>query len=297
MSDAPISPRRGSLSAFGWSVTDDYNDWVGSQDIGHDLLDAGLLNAWRSTMDYEGLAPSDIPLGVHWCLAPMVLPNRDLGVDGHPKKGGFLPPIPLPRRMWAGGEVRFVGELKPGDAVERRSRVARVERKTGRAGDLWFVTVEHTWSNADGVAIDERQDIVYLAPSGTSRAAAQPQNAETETGDWHVEIACSNVSLFRFSAMTFNSHRIHYDLKYAVEQEGYAGLVVHGPLQAALLLNYARQVAGKGTPSTFAFRGVSPLILGAPFRLHAKPCESGLDLWAASSEGVKTMTARALWPQ
>ncbi|MEO3997971.1 MaoC family dehydratase N-terminal domain-containing protein [Mesorhizobium sp. CAU 1732] len=274
-------------------MTGDYNAWIGREDIAQDLVTPRLVQSWRATMDYEGLSICDLPLGMHWGLAPVITPNRELAADGHPHKGGFLPPIPLPRRMWAGGEVRFLGELREGEAVERRSHIAAIEHKSGRSGELWFVTVAHTWSNAGGIVIDERQDIVYR--DAAVGPAPGPARTVSERGDHCLEIECSSASLFRFSALTFNSHRIHYDRTYAVEEEGYGGIVVHGPLQAVVLMNFARQVGGKGMPSVFSFRGVSPLLLGDPMTAHARHTASGLDLWMASADGVKTMTATAEW--
>lgn len=279
-----------------------FEKWLGVAQRADDVVTPRLITMWRSSLDYDGLDTSPLPLGLHWGLATPLPANSELSEDGHPRRGDFLPPIPLPRRMWAGGQLQILDGFRGGDKVIRKSVVQSVEQKSGRSGDLWFVAVSHEWSTPRGQAILERQDIVYREASGESaptqsRQEGLPpkQGLPTPRRGPSLEVVCSELKLFRFSGLTFNAHRIHYDLPYATDEEGYPGLVVHGPLQATLLLNFARQICGGRSPSAFGFRGVSPLILGAPFRLNANETASGYDLWVSDAGGNKTMTAKAEW--
>lgn len=270
-----------------------FEKWLGVAQRAEDAVTPRLLESWRAVLDYEGLLLPEAPLGMHWGLATPIPTNSELSVDGHPHRGGFLPPIPLPRRMWAGGQIQILDEFREGDSVTRKSVVQSVEQKSGRSGELWFVAVSHAWSTSRGPAILERQDIVYREASGPAKSPRSGDPAPRER--LGLELTCSETGLFRFSALTFNTHRIHYDFPYATQQEGYPGLVVHGPLQAALLLNFARQVRDGVAPATFRFRGVAPLVLGAPFRLNVDTNSSGLDMWITDDSGEKTMTAKAEW--
>jgi 3-methylfumaryl-CoA hydratase len=218
---------------------------------------------------------------------------RGIGPDGHPARGGFLPAVPLPRRMWAGGRLDLRGPLKVGDRVTRDSRVADIVLKEGRTGPLCFVTVLHRISTDRGTAIEERQDIVYR---GADRAGAVPASAAggpARTARWTKTIKVDPVLLFRYSALTFNGHRIHYDRAYVTGEEGYPGLVVHGPLQATLLLTLAADQ--RGVPRSFEFRSGRPLFDGADFAINAEPVEDRLELWVSDHLGQTTMAATAKW--
>ena len=219
-----------------------------------------------------------------------------LGPDGHPTRGGFLPPVPLPRRMWAGGEMSFREPLRVGDEVTRKSRIANVEMKSGSTGTLCFVAVEHVISTPRGEAIRERHDIVYrdnptggqnTAPAKPAAAPAAAQHSETHFAD--------PVLLFRYSALTFNGHRIHYDRDYVTKVEGYPGLIVHGPLQAALLIELAAKLQGGKAPAKFVYRGLQPLFDGADFSVNAAETDRGLELWTANAQGAPTMKGTATW--
>lgn len=204
----------------------------------------------------------EAPLGLHWCLAPPIAPMAELGTDGHPASNRDLPPVPLPRRMWAGGRVETLGALRIGDRVTRESTIADVSRKRGRSGELWFVAVDHEYWTERGLAIRERHDIVYReAANASAGLAPAPGDAKVRehARSWTVETPPT--LLFRYSAITFNGHRIHYDLPYAAGVEGYGGLVVHGPLQATLLFNLAALEGGR-PPAAFTYRGVAPAIAG-----------------------------------
>ncbi len=264
--------------------------WTGRTAEAEDVLTPRLVAEYHATFD-PCLAPGpDAPPGLHWCLAPPIAPAAELGPDGHPAKGGFLPPVPLPRRMWAGGEVVSHAPLRPGDTVTRRSRIGEVTVKQGRSGALCFVAVHHDYHTARGLAVSERHDIVYRDASG-SPAAGQPVEPRPAELAWTV--AATPVLLFRYSAMTFNGHRIHYDLPYVTGEEGYAGLVVHGPIQATLLLNLAATLLG-GVPTRFRYRGLSPLIAGGAFRVAGNRGPGGtVECWTAAADGRVCMQAAA----
>lgn len=245
---------------------DRLNRWLGREEAASDVVTPGLVERFRATFGgWLRAGDDEVPPGLHWCLAPPAVPRGDLGPDGHPARGGFLPPVPLPSRMWAGGDLRLLRPLRIGDTVTRRSRIGAITPKEGRSGPLVFVAVHHVLSVGGAPVIEERHDIVYR-PARTPAAQSAPDDigAPVPEGGWVGDA----VTLFRYSAMTFNGHRIHYDRPYATEVEFYPGLVVHGPIQATLLLNAA--AARAGPAFRFAYRGVSPLIAGQPVTLHAQ---------------------------
>ncbi len=266
-----------------------------------DIVTARLAGEFRATLapHLAAVNDGDAPLAIHWCLAPPVAPLAALGADGHAAKGEFLPAVPLPRRMWAGGSVETLAPLRLGDRVRRGSTIDDVTVKEGRSGTLCFVAVRHEISTDRGLAIRERHDIVYRDVAQPAPALAESKGKEGEPGHakadlvWAVET--TPVLLFRYSALTFNGHRIHYDPPYATATEGYAGLVVHGPLQASLLLNLAATLGGS-VPRRFDYRGVAPLIVGQAVRVCGSRETSGaLTCWTATdAEGVK-MQATASW--
>ncbi len=271
-------------------MTEPLSAWIGRQERLHDVVDPWRMRALAATVaEAADVAPGAVvsPLWLWTCFLP-VGPMSAVGPDGHPKRGGFLPPVPLPRRMWAGSRCRFHDVARVGDAVERVSVIERIEEKTGKAGVMVFVTVRHETRAAGRLVVEEEQDLVYLAiPDRFEPPPAQAPPA----ADWTETIAVDPVLLFRFSALTFNGHRIHYDRTYATEVERYPGLVVHGPLQAVLLHDAAVRHAGGRTPATFDFRGVRPafdfdaLTLGGAAR-----ADGGMDLFAAAP-GALTMRA------
>jgi 3-methylfumaryl-CoA hydratase len=268
--------------------------WIGRTEIARDMaterLIAGLLTTFESAVNFPSSAAQP-PLTLHWCLAPPIAAMSDLGPDGHPARGGFLPPIPLPRRMWAGGELEILDRIVAGDAIERSSRIAAIELKKGRSGPLCFVGVDHAISTPRGIAVRERQNLVYRP------AEAQPAvtPSKTPAAEHSLKLRADPVLLFRYSALTFNGHRIHYDRPYAVGEEHYPGLVVHGPLQAALLVEFAAELAKGKPPRRFSFRGVRPLFDGADFFLKARRVEEDLTLWVENTDGEATMEAKASW--
>ncbi|MBU6357027.1 MaoC family dehydratase N-terminal domain-containing protein [Acidiphilium sp.] len=278
---------------------DHLKSWIGRTETARDVVAPRLVREFAATFDRDDPAPragDPAPLAIHWCLAPPTAITAALGPDGHPARGGFLPPVPLPRRMWAGGTLRFADRLRVGDEVERRSRIADVVVKEGRAGPLCFVAVDHEIVSPRGLALTERHDIVYRAAAGGGAPPAEPVplGPPPEDAEWHRDMQAGPVTLFRYSALTFNGHRIHYDRSYAREAESYPGLIVHGPLQATLLLDFAAEIGG-AAPRHFTFRGLSPLFDFMPFRLVARRTGTGLALRTETGTGTSTMEASADW--
>jgi 3-methylfumaryl-CoA hydratase len=270
--------------------------WIGRTEEKTDVVTAQLVKGLRATLFMEIGAPKPgdaAPFTAHWCLAQPVYPMSELGPDGHPTRGGFLPPVPLPRRMWAGGELEFFEPLRVGDEMTRTSRISDVTMKTGSTGALCFVSVEHLITTPRGIAIRERQDIVYrdMSPSAApAKPAAAPPSAQ------HRESHMADpVLLFRYSALTFNGHRIHYDRDYVTKVEGYPGLIFHGPMQAAFIVELAAKLHGGKAPKKFSYRGVQPLFEGGEFSVNANKTDNGMELWTANSAGQPTMKANASW--
>ena len=273
--------------------------WSGKTETLVDDITAAPVRGLSATLDRDDAAPvlgTPVPPLWHWMYFLPQHRQSEIGPDGHAKRGGFLPPVPLPRRMWAGGRLRWLQEnpLVVGDSVRRVSRIESVTHKSGRTGDLLFVLVKHEVHNAKGLALTEEHDIVYRAAAQSGDPAPPPVAAEKGAA-WQREITPDDVMLFRYSALTFNGHRIHYDRKYVTEVEGYPGLIVHGPLIATLLLDLLRKNLPQARVSHFEFRAVRPVFDIAPFRLHGKPAVDGktVQLWTEDHEGWLTMQATA----
>ncbi|MEM7497233.1 MAG: hypothetical protein AAF371_04480 [Pseudomonadota bacterium] len=283
------------------------NDWSDRQDRACDAMDPFAANALTATLalDRPSFAAGDaLPPFWHWMHFVEAAPRAALGRDGHPTPGWSLPATGLPRRMWAGGRLRFHAPLPLSAPAERVSRLGALVRKEGRSGPLAFVTMTRAISGAAGLAVSEEQDIVYREDPTPGAIPASPASRPApEPGRWSCRWQLDETVLFRYSALTFNGHRIHYDLAYAREVEGYEGLVVHGPLLATLLLELAREAAPERfTPSfegRFAFRAASPVIAHESFSTHAEPRPGGLALWVAAGEAKTTerlaMTAEIEW--
>lgn len=269
--------------------------WIGRERVAEDEISVRLAASLAAVLDEPvSFAAGDLaPTAIHWCLGPDIAPMSALGPDGHPARGEFLPPVPFPRRMWAGGELHFFDDLRVGDQVRRTSKIGDISVKEGRSGALCFVEVFHTYETGRGVALTERHDIVYrsLEVAGAPPKTAVPREP-SPPADRQETIVGDPVLLMRYSAVTFNGHRIHYDRAYCVEVEGYPGLIVHGPLQATLLLRLARRMNGGAYPSVFSFRGVSPLFDGPAFTVKGRE-GAPLSLWIENAEGRTTMTASA----
>jgi 3-methylfumaryl-CoA hydratase len=279
-----------------------WRGWVGRTEQRTDLVCAAPLNAWSATLDREDPeagAGSEMPPLAHWMLFAPAARQSLLGPDGHPARGGFMPPIPLPRRMWAGSRLQFREALRVGDVVTRTSRIASVDAKSGRSGALAFVTVQHEVACPRGVAISEEHDIVYRAAPQPDAPATPPQTAPVDAA-FSRDIVPDPVLLFRYSALTFNGHRIHYDRRYVTEVEGYPGLIVHGPLIATLLIDLLRRQQPDAVLRRFQFTAVRPLFDIHPLRVCGRhddgaDAERHTQLWACDHEGFLAMRASASW--
>jgi 3-methylfumaryl-CoA hydratase len=271
---------------------------IGRRETRHELIAAAPLTLLSATLDRDDPAPTEgdaLPPLAHWLYFLPSARMAEIGPDGHPARGCFLPPVPLPRRMWAASRVEFHQALRVGDSVKRVTEIRDVQLKEGKSGALVFVKLRHAITRGDGIAaITEEQDIVYRDDPRPGAPAPEPTPAPREA-TWTREVRPDPVLLFRYSALTFNSHRIHYDRPYATAVEGYPGLVVQGPLIATLLLDHLRRVQPSAQVRTFEFRAVRPLFEGTPCRLCAQPAPDGLalDLWAQDEQGALCMDARA----
>lgn len=271
----------------------DWAEWIGKSETRSDVITPGLVQRFCATIDRP--VTDEIPQGLHWCLCLPDASTAELGEDGHPAKGGFLPPIPLPRRMWASSKISFEAPLRMGDAITRVSTIASIEEKSGKSGDLVFVGVDHETSVSGRPAIRERQNIVYREPAAVT-ASPKPEAAKTaDLGgwDWQQAIIPSETLLFRYSALTFNSHRIHYDRPYAEQEEGYPGLVVQGPLMATLLLQLAASQLDGNRLSRFSFRGQAPAFANRALHLVGRRKGENIDLAVLGSDGKAVMAAEA----
>lgn len=275
---------------------DHLRQWIGREQTDHERLSPRLVRQFNATFDRtSGTDDGDeAPLLIHFCLAQPIAPTAALGPDGHPARGGFLPPVPLPRRMWAGGAFTFAGPIRIGETVIRLSIIRDVVLKQGRSGPLCFVTVDHHITSDGRPVLTERQDIVYRDDTSPGDASAARAPEAAPEGAHSRRIAPTAPLLFRYSALTFNGHLIHYDAPYVRDVEGYPGLIVHGPMQATLLCQYAADLRG-AAPRSFRFRSLSPLFDEADFTLNASPEGEGLRLWTARIGGPVAMEARAEW--
>ena len=287
----PISLAAGMQATF-----EDLRRWIGKTTVAEDQVTATQARALAATLDRDVNFNTGDPLPPpwHWLYFLTMEPLSDAGPDGHPKRGGFLPPVPLPRRMWAGSRMAFFRPLRIGDAIRRESHIADVKVKEGRSGTLVFVTVRHEITRGDEKLLTDEHDIVYRdlqKADGNAPTARSAPNDHT----WIREIHPTPVLLFRYSALTFNSHRIHYDFPYVTGIEGYPGLVVHGPLLATLLLDLLLRQRPGARVTRFEFRAVSPLFDTAPFAVCGRPDAAGDDvaLWAKSTDGRLAMDAIA----
>ena len=275
-------------------------DWVGRTEAREDVVAAGRVKGLAATLDLDQAPRTGEPLppGWHWMFfntASAAL-ARDIGADGHPKRGGFLPDVPLPRRMWAGGRLAYSERaIRVGEAIRRSSEIAKVDVKEGRSGTLVFVLVKHRIEGAGGGSIDEEHDIVYReAPAPGAPAPAPPPAPAGAV--WTQAIRPDPVLLFRYSALTFNGHRIHYDQPYVTQVEGYPGLIVHGPLISTLLLELLRHKTAGRRLDHYSFRAVSPLFDTAGFSVNGIPDADGRSakLWATGPQGQLAMEATAV---
>lgn len=288
--------QRGLTTTVSDPATDNpYREWVGREETRAERISEVRAQAMAATLDHVS-APTEgdpLPPGWQWLYFNPAARRSELGIDGHPARGGFLPPVELPRRMWAGSRIRYAHDLPVGAEALRRSRILNVTSKVGKRGALCFVTVEHTILAGGRPCIVEEQDIVYkeASPPGTALSKPRPHD---EPFTWCETVHPDTVLLFRFSALTFNGHRIHYDRDYACNEEGYPNLVVHGPLTATLLQQFALAHGGGRRLVSFDFRAVSPLFVDRPFTLEGRDDgERSLVVWARGPDGELAMSASA----
>lgn len=278
-------------------------NWTGRSETVEDLVTATPCAALAATLDWPAsagpqrpAAGTPLPYLWHWLYFLPLHPQSDIGPDGHAKRGGFLPPVPLPRRMWAGSDFEFHEPLRVGDALQRTSTIAGITEKSGRSGNLVFVKVRHELrrNGSADVALTEHHNIVYRAAPTPADVAPPPQAAPAEFA-WVRRMVADDVLLFRYSALTFNGHRIHYDRKYVTEVEGYPGLIVHGPLIATLLMDLLRRHMPDAAVRKFEFKAVRPTFDVNPFSIHGQPSADGksVRLWGRDHEGWLTMDATA----
>jgi 3-methylfumaryl-CoA hydratase len=277
---------------------DHLKTWIGRSETIEDTVTPVPVAALSATLDRDDPRPrpgDPLPPLWHWLYFLPLHRQSEIGPDGHAKRGGFLPPVPLPRRMWAGSRFAFHRPLRVGEAVRRTSTIADITHKEGRTGPLVFVLVRHeiAGEGGGGPALVEEHDIVYREAPAPGEAAPAPRPASTEAA-WRRDIVPDDVLLFRYSALTFNGHRIHYDRRYVTEVEGYPGLIVHGPLIATLLVDLLRRNV-EAPLTRFAFRAVRPLFDTASFAVCGAPSDGGdrASVWAQDAEGFLAMQAEA----
>jgi 3-methylfumaryl-CoA hydratase len=272
--------------------------WQGRAETDQHLIDTRTVARMAGTLGLDK-APElgDIlPMPWHWLFFTPVPHALETGEDGHPARGGFLPPVPLPRRMWAGSRVTCHQPLRVGELAIRNSRIESITAKSGRSGQLVFVTVEQQiYNETQELLIVESQDLVYREPASTVATASSPQESYQSpiTAQWSESVSPNPVLLFRYSALTFNGHRIHYDRDYAIREEGYPGLVVQGPLTASLLLDMMYRQLGAVTVKAFSFRGVRPLFDTDNFRLEGAIDQDTVNVWALTPDRQLAMSLEA----
>ncbi len=270
--------------------------WVGRTEERHDVVTEAPLAALAATLDRDDPLPragDPVPPLWHWLYFLPLARQSEIGPDGHAKRGGFLPPVALPRRMWAGGRLLFHEPLRVGDPMRRVSRIERIDAKEGQSGSLVFVTVSHQVQGPRGLALTEEHDIVYREAPAPG-AALPPSIAAPTNPRFEREIAPDPVLLFRYSALTFNGHRIHYDRRYVTEVEGYPGLIVHGPLIATLLCDLLRRERPAARVARFEFKALRPLFDIHRFTVCGRDDGAGrIALWARDHEGALAMQASA----
>lgn len=278
-----------------------FEAWIGRETRAKDRLDDTLATRWLATFDLPRPHPAIMPQGIHFALCTPEAPTAMLGEDGHPARDdsaeSFLPPFPMPRRMWASSKIAFHAPVAVGAVIERVSRIASISEKEGGSGRLAFVDVEHSTKSNGTLAVVETQTLVYREAAAPDAPLAPPPPGEGafDPAGWdaHRVLSPDPRLLFRYSALTFNTHRIHYDAPYAQEVERYRGLVVHGPLTASLLLQLAARELGENRLRTFAFRGLSPAIAGEALHLVMRQGEAGYELAAFAADGRQVTAAQA----
>jgi len=270
-------------------------DWLGRSETFDDTLRLQPASFMEATLDRDAVLRhgDQLPPLWHWLYFLEAKPASLLGRDGHPKKGGFLPPVELPRRMWAGGRFNFHAPLRLGEPVRKVSTISNIAHKEGRTGALCFVTVLHEIFSGDQLAFSEEQDIVYREDPAADAPKPEPKRAPDDA-EIVETVSPTQVMLYRYSALTFNGHRIHYDVDYARDVEGYEDLVFHGPLTATLLVDLATRTYGR-QPDQFSFKGLAPITSNHDFRIEGRREGKVMKLWARRHDGALAMQAEAVF--
>jgi 3-methylfumaryl-CoA hydratase len=265
-----------------------WRQWIGREQVVEDVMDPARAQALHATLERPGAPPAagePLPPLWHWIYFWQIVSVGALGRDGHLAMGRFLPPIDLPRRMWAGSRFTFHRSPTLGAPAERRSTVADIVRKEGRSGPLAFVTVRHRVSDGNGVCLEEEQDLVFRSEHEAGPDRAPPKPAPSELPAWTRRVTADSILLFRYSALTFNGHRIHYDSSYASDAEGYPGLVVHGPLLGLLMCQLAVDESDGRHPAGYRFRLSQPIFAHQPFVVAGAPLSGGARVWVQNQDG------------
>ncbi|MEE2699111.1 MAG: MaoC family dehydratase N-terminal domain-containing protein [Pseudomonadota bacterium] len=268
--------------------------WVGSVQKSSDVVTPvplACLNATLDRGDQEPQIGEELPPSGHWLYFLNPARQSEIDINGHAKKGEFLPPVPLERRMWAGGRLKFLAPLRIGDAIKRTSEIKDIQLKEGKSGSLVFVVVNHLVFGPDGLSIDEEHDIVYRCEPNQNGPSRVLEKARVPK--WQRTIQADPILLFRYSALIFNSHRIHFDREYVTKKEGYPGLIVHGPLIATLLMDLCRRNNPNKALRRFDYRALSPIFDIGPFTINGCPEARGAELWALDQKGNVAMRGTA----
>ncbi len=268
-------------------------DWIGKSQTREEVINARQAELLAVTMGIPAPANGDtLPECWHWAWFNDALPAAELGRDGHPKRGGFLPPVPLPRRMWAGGKLNFVSPIIVGKEIKKISTIKEIKHRTGNSGELCIVSIGHQLFDGETLCIDEVQNLVFRedpSPDAPAPAPIKPPAGAEQSIDLHPD----PVMMFRYSALTFNGHRIHYDVDYARDVEGYPDLVFHAPLTATALCNLASGIQPGKPIREFEYRATAPLFCNASVKLNAKQENNHITVWAETPSGGQAMIGSA----
>lgn len=276
---------------------ENFNSWIGKKEISSDFVNSRPIEMMQALLNEEDKNLSVLPHLYHWFYFLPTVDGQELADDGHPKKGNFLPPIPFPKRMWAGGRLHFLRPIHINQHIRRESEILKVELKHGKSGDMYFVTVKHSIYAEDKLAIVEEHDIVYREASNQVQTQASAEISTVKSDDsrnytYKRKFPIDTVSLFRYSAITFNGHRIHYDRPYATQIEGYPGLIVHGPLLATLLIHTFKKENPTKDISSFEFRAVNPVFDFNDFYICGDIQQEKGELWIEKENGLVAMKAK-----
>lgn len=270
---------------------ENFDAWIGKKEVLSDFTHPRSVSMMQALLNQPDNKISELPHLYQWFYFLPIVDSENLAEDGHPRKGGFLPPIPFPKRMWAGSRIEFIKPVLLSTNIRKESEITKIQFKSGKSGDMYFVTVKHSIFSNDTLAIVEEQDIVYRAASNQPQTlkAGTPIAVTEKPYTYKKSFPVNTTTLFRYSALTFNSHKIHYDRPYATETEGYPGLVIHGPLLATLLLHTFKQENSDKKISHFEFKAVNPVFDFNTFSIYGAVQSNHAELWIEKSDGQIAM--------